>query len=218
MKSEHAADAQARDARIRDAGEPSRTGARASAARAACAGLALCLATFSVACARDDWRDARRDSAGIAPLAAEHEEAVVQVYSAAVYGWRGMLADHSWIAVKAAGADTYRRYEVLGWRLRRGQPVVSARDGVPDHYWYGSEPKLHVDLRGAQAEALIPRIDAASACYPWADQYRLWPGPNSNSYIQWIGLAVPELDLSLPWRALGKNWMHDNFDARRLTC
>lgn len=174
-------------------------------------GVLLCLSLTLSACAGDDWRTARRDSAGIAPLPSEHEEAVVQVYSAAVYGWRGTVADHSWIAVKPRGAGTYRRYEVLGWRLRRGEPVVVESEGVPDRYWYGSEPKLLVDLRGAEAEALIPRIEEASGCYPWADAYTLYPGPNSNSYIQWIGLEVPELDLDLPWRAIGKNWMLSNY-------
>jgi len=164
-------------------------------------------------CAGDDWRTARRDSAGIAPLPSEHTDAVVQVYSAAVYGWRGAVADHSWVAVKPAGASSYRRYEVLGWRLRRGGSVVVESEGVPDRYWYGSEPRLHVDVRGEAAAALIPRIEAASGCYPWPDAYTLWPGPNSNSYVEWIALSVPELGLELPWRAIGRNWMRDNFDA-----
>lgn len=180
--------------------------------------LAACASLIAVGCAGDGWRDARRDSAGIAPLATEHEGAVVQAYAAAVYGWRGLVADHSWIAVKPAGASEYRRYEVIGWRLRRTGTVVSEAPGVPDRYWYGSEPKLLLDLRGADAEALIPRIEAASACYPWPDRYTLWPGPNSNSYIQWIALEVPELGLRLPWRAVGKNWMLDNFEAQQGSC
>jgi hypothetical protein len=180
--------------------------------------LLLCIAMTLVACAGDGWRTARRDSAGIAPLPGDHEDAVVQVYAAAVYGWRGAVADHSWIAVKSRGARTYRRYEVLGWRLRRGDPVVMESEGVPDRYWYGSEPKLLVDLRGAEAEALIPRIEQASSCYPWAEAYTMYPGPNSNSYIQWIGLEVPELELDLPWRAIGKNWMLSNYPETVATC
>jgi hypothetical protein len=171
-----------------------------------------------VSCARDGWRDARRDSAGLAPDPDAHEAAVVQVYTAAVYGWRGVVADHSWIAVKARGAPAYRRYEVIGWRLRRGGSVVVEHAGIPDAYWYGSEPTLRLDLRGAEAEDLIPRIEAASACYPWPDRYEAWPGPNSNSYIQWIALAVPELGLELPWRAIGKNWMQAHFDAQAGSC
>lgn len=178
----------------------------------------VCAFLLLAACSSDGWRDARRDSAGIAPEPEQHDAAVVQVYAAAVYGWRGAVADHSWIAVKPRGAADYRRYEVIGWRLRRGESVVSERTGIPDRYWYGSEPKLLFDVRGADAEAIIPRIESASACYPWADEYRLWPGPNSNSYIQWIVLAVPELDMALPWRAIGKNWVVDRFEDQAARC
>ena len=170
------------------------------------------------ACAGDGWRDARRDSAGIAPDPAGYDGAVVQIYAAAVYGWRGVVADHTWIAVKPRGAATYKRYEVIGWRLRRGRSVVAETSGAPDGYWYGSAPKLLVDIRGDQAQALIPRIADASACYPWPDRYEVWPGPNSNSYTQWIALVVPELALSLPWRAVGKNWMLENFDEDASSC
>jgi hypothetical protein len=170
------------------------------------------------ACAGDGWRDARRDSAGIAPRPEAHSEAVVQVYAAAVYGWRGLVADHTWVAVKPEGADGYRRYEVLGWRARRGAPVVVESEGIPDRYWYGSEPRLLADLRGDAARAMIPRIEAASDCYPFAEEYVMYPGPNSNSYIQWIALSVPEMDLELPWRAVGKGWMLENFDDSAATC
>ena len=102
--------------------------------------------------------------------------------------------------------------------LRRGRSVVAVEEGIPDRFWYGSEPKLLVDLRGEAAAALIPRIEAASACYPWADAYTLYPGPNSNSYIQWIALEVPELGLELPWRAIGKNWMRSNYEEVNATC
>ena len=169
--------------------------------------LLACLPLLLAGCAGDGWRDARRDSAGLAPDPVQYEDAVVQVYAAAVYGWRGLVADHSWVTTKPRGAAEYRRYEAIGWRLRRAGTVVATGPGVPDAYWFGAEPKLLLDIRGEAAEALIERIDAASDCYPWADRYTAWPGPNSNTYVQWIALAVPELELSLPWRALGKNWL-----------
>ncbi|MEE4298477.1 MAG: DUF3750 domain-containing protein [Pseudomonadales bacterium] len=186
--------------------------------RAAFGAGVLILALVLSACASDGWRTARRDSAGIAPRPETFEEAVVQVYAAAVYGWRGVVADHTWVAVKPRGASTYHRFEVLGWRARRGRPVVVESDGLPDRFWYGSEPRLLVDLRGAEAEALIPRIEAASSCYPFPDSYTLYPGPNSNSYIQWIALEVPELDLALPWRAIGKNWMREHYEEVSGSC
>ena len=160
-------------------------------------------------CSVDGWRNARNDSAGIAPRPEDTHEAVIQVYGAAVYGWRGLVADHTWVAVKPPGADAYTNYQVIGWRLRRGRPVVDVSEGIPDRHWYGSPPTLYLDMRGDAAAELIPRIEQAAASYPYEREYTLWPGPNSNSFTQWIALEVQELELDLPWRAWGKNWMID---------
>ncbi|HEU5321644.1 MAG TPA: DUF3750 domain-containing protein, partial [Methylomirabilota bacterium] len=62
--------------------------------------------------AGEPWWQARRDSSGQAPDPATTPEAVVQVYAARAVGWRGVLAVHTWIAVKHDGADAWRRYEV----------------------------------------------------------------------------------------------------------
>ena len=166
-------------------------------------------------CGNDDgWRTARNDSSGIANPATT-EEALVQVYGAPVYGWRGKFADHTWIAVKPSGTDSFMIYQVVGWRLRRGQSVVSISEGVPDRHWYGSEPTLYLDLRGSEATKLIQPITDAAEAYPHVDEYTLWPGPNSNSFVQWVALEVPELGLELSWRAWGKNWMKNNYDKSR---
>jgi hypothetical protein len=45
----------------------------------------------------------------------------------------------------------------------------------------------------------------------------MWPGSNSNSFIEWIALEVSELDLSLPAKAIGKNWMQDTHPNLSLT-
>ena len=52
-----------------------------------------------------------------------------------------------------------------------------------------------VDLKGAEAETLIPRIEAAIKEYRYANygDYRMWPGPNSNTFVATVLRAVPEL-------------------------
>jgi hypothetical protein len=65
--------------------------------------LAGPLAAASVGgCSRlsGDWATASRQSAGIAPDPALTREAVVQVYGARAFRWRGAFAVHTWIAVK----------------------------------------------------------------------------------------------------------------------
>ena len=157
-------------------------------------------------CSTNDWRTAKRDSAGIAPLPNEHSDAVIQAYAADLFGFRGYFAVHTWISAKAKGADSYTVYDVVGWRTSRGLPALKIADDIPDRYWYNSRPEVLLDIRGEAAERLIPKIDAAAKRYPWADEYRLVPGPNSNTFPAWIAKEVPELGLELPFKAFGSGY------------
>jgi hypothetical protein len=73
--------------------------------------------------------------------------------------------------------------------------------------WYGSPAVLLHDVRGPRAEALVERVRQAVRNYPYPREYKMWPGPNSNSFVAWIGLEVPELELALPAKAIGQSWM-----------
>lgn len=153
------------------------------------------------------WSQARRDSAEIAPSPETTPEAVVQVYAARAWSWRGIFGVHTWIAVKQPDAPHYHRFEVMGWQLRYSGTAVRVTNGNPDGYWFGSKPDLLRDIRGAEAEALIPRITAAAQSYPHASTYRVWPGPNSNTFTAHIARQVPELRLDLPPTAVGKDFI-----------
>jgi len=154
-----------------------------------------------------DWRTASHEPAGLAPDPAVTREAVVQVYGARTWGWRGTFGVHTWVAVKPANAPAFTVYEVIGWRLRWSDSVVSIQNRAADARWYGSLPELYADKRGEEAEALIPRIDAAARSYPYANEYSAWPGPNSNTFTAWITRAVPELGVDLPPTAIGKDYI-----------
>ncbi len=167
-------------------------------------GLAGCAALER---AGDRWWEARRDSSAQAPDAATTPEAVIQVYAARTVGWRGVFGVHSWIAVKPAGAAAYRRYEVVGWGVDRGAPAIRVDRAGPDNYWFGSRPELLVDARGDGVGTLIERVHDAVARYPYGATYRTWPGPNSNTFVAWIGREVPELRLHLPPTAIGKDYL-----------
>lgn len=150
------------------------------------------------------WRNAARHSAGIAPDPARFAEtAIVQVYAAATYGWRGYFAVHPWIIYKRAGETAYTRYDVVGWG--RGT-VVRRNYALPDGLWFGATPQVLVDHRGEAVDAMIDAIEAAVASYPHADEYRSYPGPNSNTFLAHIGREVPALRLDLPANAIGKDY------------
>ncbi len=153
-----------------------------------------------------DFRRADRSSAGIAPLAEKSLEAVVQVYAARALNWRGIFGVHTWIATKPENAAQYTVHHVIGWRLYRNLPTVVSAPGIPDGRWFGNEPVLLVDLRGETAAQAIPKIIDAIANYPYPNEYKLWPGPNSNTFTAYVGRQVPELRLDLPVTALGKDY------------
>ncbi len=156
-----------------------------------------------------DWSTASRESANIAPDPKVTREAVVQVYGARTFGWRGAFAIHTWISVKPEGADAYTIYEVIGWRAFHGGSALQIHQDVPDRHWYGARPEVLADLRGATAARAIQAIREAVKSYPWADQYRTWPGPNSNSFTAFVSRRVPALALDLPPTAIGKDYLGD---------
>lgn len=164
--------------------------------------LLVCLA----ACTGNDWRTASREPAGIAPDPASTPDAVVQVYAAPAWGWRGWFAVHTWIATKKTDAPDYTVYEVIGWRQKRGLSIVRIERDVPDRYWFGERPELLANHRGEGVDELIDKIDAAARSYPWPDRYKAFPGPNSNTFIAWIIEKVPELDVDLPFSAIGSGY------------
>ena len=166
---------------------------------------ALMIAVLS-GCSHDDWRTASRESASLAPNPATTREAVLQVYGADAFSWRGAFAIHTWIAVKRTNAQHYTVYDVVGWRERSGKAVLQIQQDIPDRYWYGARPKVIKEFRGKGTDALIAKVAQAARHYPWKQKYTAFPGPNSNTFVGWIGRQVPELELELPFSAIGSGY------------
>lgn len=167
----------------------------------------LCVAALLVSCSSgQDWRTASREPAGIAPDPATTKEAVLHVYGADAWGWRGWFAIHTWVAAKRTGEDAYTVYDVVGWRASRGVPVVRIVRDAPDRHWYGAPPRLLKEHRGPGVDELIDAVDRAAKSYPWVTEYKAFPGPNSNTFVAWIGRQVPQLGLDLPFSAIGSSY------------
>jgi hypothetical protein len=176
--------------------------------------LALLLAgplltlTFGRASVQGDWRHATHRSTGQAPDPAAYRDAVVQVYASRAFGWRGAFAVHTWLSAKAADADHFTRYEVIGWNGGGGRSVVSiSGQRAPDAEWFGAAPRLVTDVRGPAAEAIIRKLPQAVADYPYATSYSAWPGPNSNTFLAYLGREITELRMTLPSTAIGKDYL-----------
>jgi hypothetical protein len=147
---------------------------------------------------RSDW-----SSIGALPSAGEHSEARVLVLSARTGGWRGIFAVHSWVVFKPVNGGSWTRYDVVGW----GNPIRT-NGWAPDGRWRGNNPTVVADVRGADAERLIPKIETAVKDYQWRNSgdYRAWPGPNSNTFIANVLRAIPEVGAILPANAIGRDF------------
>jgi hypothetical protein len=153
-----------------------------------------------------NWWEARWSSAGILPAAASDPEPRVYVFAARTGGWRSIFAVHTWIVVKPANAGSYTRYDVTGF----GRPL-RINGYPPDSYWIGNRPQMIAAIGGERAAAAIPKIEQAIRGYAYIDDgaYRLWPGPNSNTFVATVLRAVPELEVAMPPEAIGKDFRAD---------
>jgi hypothetical protein len=134
------------------------------------------------------WREADWSSARLLPAPHSELEASIRVLAARTGGLKGIVAV---------------RYDVVGW----GNPV--RRNSYPaDGRWYSNNPEIVFELKGARAEALLPKLEGAIEAYRFSrhGDYRIWPGPNSNTFVAAVLAAVPELGARLPPTAVGRDF------------
>lgn len=61
----------------------------------------------------------------------------------------------------------------------------------------------------SSVQKIIKFIEKSKESYPYNHKYFL-PGPNSNTYAQWIFSKFPEFNIKLPWSFIGKNYKIKN--------
>jgi Protein of unknown function (DUF3750) len=151
------------------------------------------------------WRTADRSSIGYLPPAKQKPDAVVRIFAAQTVRWRGVFATHCWIVLKPAGAN-YTRYDYTAW-----SETVRLNGFEPDGRWFGHVPEVVFAADGEAAAALIPRMQMAIRTYGlnYQDDYRAWPGPNSNTFVAAVMDAAPEIRTTLPPTAIGKDYPYD---------
>ncbi len=159
-----------------------------------------------VSCARYSRRTIveRRATAVVRPGAGPevHREAVVQIYNARAFAWRGIFATHPWIVVKRADADCLQagrgRGMGLGSKLRtdyahRRRPLVRIDAVVAGRCCAGRRRKR--DRPDRSAVASYPSRTTADLA-----------GPNSDTFLAHVAREVPELSLDIPASAIGKDY------------
>ena len=133
---------------------------------------------------------------------------IVEVRAAKTPGWSGIVADHHWLLVlrgfDGKHYESCDRWEV--WQHANQNDscwghlhknLLAPCQGVgnghswPIKQWFGND-----------AHAIIETIESSPKTYPFKNKYRYWPGPNSNTYAQWVIGDKLRLDV----RAVGKRY------------
>lgn len=128
-------------------------------------------------------------------------ETVVDLWSARIPGL-GRFAEHHWLVVSnEAGTDRWEVWQAphqceTSWahlhrNLMRPSSGVGNGPGHIVHRWTGND-----------AAYLSHRIEASPTAYPWNECYRVYPGPNSNTYVQWVLGPL----YTLGWRGVGRRY------------
>ena len=169
-------------------------------------------ALYAMGDAPRSYRDADWSSTGLLPRRARRQAgARDRLHRLTTGAWKGIFSVHSWVVYKRENATRWTRYDVVGW----GNPLRKDT-WPPDGRWYGNTPVAIADVSGAEAEKLIPKIEAVAEDYAYAraGDYRIWPGPNSNSFTAAVLRAVPELGVALPANAVGRDFRDGVYAGR----
>lgn len=129
-------------------------------------------------------------------------KAVARLYAAPIPDLEA-IAIHPWFVVKEADSTSYNRWEV--WQTAGGAyGHVRKNRASPTSSVGAGGTYVIAELIGAEAESVVAFIESQSPDYPCKDNYVLFPGPNSNSYAQWV-IDNTGWDVALPPSAIGKD-------------
>lgn len=113
------------------------------------------------------------------------------------------LGTHPWFVVKRADALTFDRWEV-SWRLGGPYGYVKKNLREPEENVHSGVPIIWAELVGQEAVDVVEFIEEQSPMYPCSRSYLVFPGPNSNTYAQWV-IDQTGWDVELPYNARGKD-------------
>lgn len=116
--------------------------------------------------------------------------------------WFTRFAEHTWIDLARGGA--WHRIEWNTHVAAIGKDPIDESRARADERW-GRPVAVVTAVDGERAAAIAARVLAVATTYPSAADYRAWPGPNSNTFVEWLAREV-ELPVRLPPTAVGKDY------------
>jgi hypothetical protein len=117
----------------------------------------------------------------------------------------GVFAWHYWFVV--CDQTGRHRWEVWQTKNAGGFCIGHVHRGLkhPDDGVGGGPSRLVTTWEGEPAQRIAEILNDAKA-YPWCERYRLWPGPNSNTYVAWV-LRTARIQYALDPRGIGRSYL-----------
>ncbi len=132
----------------------------------------------------------------------------VELRAAKIPSLVGIFADHYWLLVfrfvDGSQLQKCDRWEV--WQQANQNKTCWGhlhKNLLPPYQGVGNGSSVCIQQwRDDQALSIIEKVETSPWTYPFTDQYRYWPGPNSNTFAQWIVRDKTTLGI----RAIGRNF------------
>jgi hypothetical protein len=131
-------------------------------------------------------------------------EAVARVYAAAP-PFFGPSVLHTWFVVKSADSDHFDRWEVWVDVHEHISVIYKNKTLYEPEEDFGLGCYVVAEQVGSEAERIIKVLEESFENYPYQSVYHYLPGPNCNTYTQWV-LDQAAWNITLPDAALGKDY------------
>lgn len=132
------------------------------------------------------------------------KKVTVRLFSATIPGLLRFIAAHYWFVV--CDETGVYRFEVWQRANSGGRSVGHVHCNLmpPEADVGGGPTKLAATWHGEEAWR-IRQVLAKADSYPFCYKYRYWPGPNSNTFANWV-LHTARIKHALGPKALGKRY------------
>ena len=154
----------------------------------------------------------------------------VELRAAKIPSLPGIIADHYWLLLFHAAEDRQLqecdRWEV--WQQAHQNEscwghlhknLLAPFEGVGN-----GTSKLIQQWTDEEAVSIIKKVESSPQNYPFINKYRYWPGPNSNTFAQWIvrdkaklGVRAIGRNFPVPIKISGQDELHRAFPATHST-
>jgi hypothetical protein len=122
--------------------------------------------------------------------------------------WITRFAHHTWLDVKRGSEAAWWRAEVSNSWAGVEFLAIDSETARRDSRWNRRGLRVLAVQKGDEARAIADQLPAACAALDakYAEGYRTWPGPNSNTFMTDLAGVIPQLRFVFDGNAVGKDW------------